>query len=145
MMRVVPLWTGLLVLVLVGLSIPKLFAPSTRVLLDAVRSLGPVSGWRCANVATYVYDPRHDARDSVLLAEPPEALIAATDPGATIERAEVSLRGGDAVVWTSRDGIQHVYVLTPGTLQAVGMPPDRLATCYAHQGAWRIVAEHALQ
>jgi hypothetical protein len=113
---------------------------------QAVRVLGPVSGWRCVNLATYVYDPRRESADSGLVAEQPEAAVLNVASGTEIERVEVSLRGSDAVVWTmSSSGEQRVFVLTPGSLSAVGTPADRPATCYAHQGAWQVVAEHGLQ
>jgi hypothetical protein len=144
-MRMVPLGAAVMVIVMLAASVPKLFAPSTTALLQAVRALGPVSGWRCANVATYVYDPRSEVRDQILLAEAPEAVVAASAPEVTVERAEVSLRGSDAVLWTTSGGDARVYVLTPGSVQAIGSAAERSATCYAHQGAWRIVAEHGLQ
>lgn len=146
MVRVVPVWSALLALVLLATNAPKLFAPQTALMLEAMRSLGPVSGWRCANLATYVYDPRHDTVDTRLLAEAPEAVVAAAYPEVTVERAEVSLRGGDAVLWTTTErGAQYVYVLSPGAAEAIGTPRTRPATCYADQRAWRVVAEHALQ
>jgi hypothetical protein len=144
-MRLVVLWTALLVIGLAAASLPKVFQPSTRSLLEAVQTLGPLSGWRCANLATYVYDPRREARDVTLVGDPPEDAVRALRSDAVVERAEISLRGGDAVLWTTLTSTvsaeRRVYVLTPGALQAVGDQP----TCYAHQGSWRIVAEHDLQ
>jgi hypothetical protein len=144
-MRLVLLGTAVFVVAMLATSLPKLFTPSTALLLEAVRSLGPVSGWRCTNLATYVYDPRHESADSTLLVEPPEVLVVARAPSAEVERVEVSLRGSDAVVSTTSGGERRVYVLTPGTMTAVGAPAERPATCYAHQGAWQVVAEHGLQ
>ncbi len=119
-------------------------------LLEAVRELGPLSGWRCARSATYVYDPRRERADSTLLAQPPEEVVTQAFPGVEIEKVEANLRGGDTVVWTrvavADDGLEldeaRVYVLSPGRLQTIG--PDRAMICNSHLADWKIVAEHAL-
>jgi len=115
-----------------------------------MRELGPLSGWRCARSATYVYDPRRERADSTLLAQPPEEVITQAFPGVEIEKVEANLRGGDTVVWTrvaiAADGLDldesRVYVLSPGRLQAIA--PDKAIICNSHLADWHIVAEHAL-
>jgi hypothetical protein len=136
----------ILVVVLVA-GVPRLMEPSTWVLLAAVRELGPLSGWRCAESATYVYDPRRERADGTLLAQPPEDLVRQTVPGVEIDQVEANLRGGDTVVWTrvalaDDSEERRVYVLTPGRLQSIA--PDKKAICNSHLADWRIVAEHAL-
>jgi hypothetical protein len=128
-------------------GVPRLMEPSTWVLLAAVRELGPLSGWRCAATATYVYDPRRERVDRTLLAQPPEDLVRQTVPGAEIDQVEANLRGGDTVVWTRvalADGSEEgrVYVLSPGRLQTIA--PEKKAICNSRLADWRIVAEHAL-
>ena len=136
-------------IVLLATSVPRLLTSDTVETLRAMRTLGPVAGWRCASLATYAYDPRTEPADPALLAEPPELVVAAAHPEVTIERSEVSLRGSDAVVWTSLDPRRadsaRVYVLSPAVRVAIGQPPDRPVTCYAHQAGWTIVAEHNLK
>ena len=138
------------VVVLLVAGVPRLMEPSTWVLLAAMRELGPLSGWRCARSATYVYDPRRERADSTLLAQPPEEVITRAFPGAEVEKVEANLRGGDTVVWTrvalAADGLDldeaRVYVLSPGRLQAIA--PDKPIICNSHLADWHIVAEHAL-
>jgi len=134
------------VLILAFVVVPRLFEPATWTLARAVRELGPISGWRCAQSA-YAYDPRRNRADTTLLAEPPEDVVNSAVPEVTVELVEADLHGGDTVVWSrlgpeEAGGPRRVYVLSPGRLLAVGDEPA--AICYAHLGDWRIVAEHAL-
>src|SRR5205814_651437 len=46
---------SLLLIVAVGVGSVK--DPTTVRTLHAMRELGPLSGWRCAQLATYVYEP----------------------------------------------------------------------------------------
>jgi hypothetical protein len=150
----------LLALLVVALSVPRLLDPSTLVLVQAIRELGPISGWRCAQSATYAYDPHRERPDATLLAEAPEDVLSSQAAyvdqarGARIEldRVEANLRGGETVVWTrvvAQDETEErrVYVLSPGRLQAVGSDLNRgqTAICYSQLGSWRIIGEHALQ
>jgi hypothetical protein len=126
---------------------PRLSDPSAQALFEAVRDLGPISGWRCVNNAIYAYDPRRDSGDSTLLSDAPEAVL----PGVQVERVEANLRDGDTVLWTRAallDGTEErrVYVLSPGRLQTISLDlaDGRIKICNSHLGAWHIVAEHAL-
>jgi hypothetical protein len=138
-------------LLLVG--VPRLFDPATVSLAEAIRQLGPVSGWRCARSATYAYDPRRDSPDPTLLADPPEQLLWDQVPHLQVERVEADLRGGDTVVWTRIVGEddshaeRRVYVLSPGRLQTIAFDPASggAAICNGHLGAWHIVGEHGLE
>jgi len=144
------LGAALTVVVLLVAGMPRVMEPSSWMLLAAVRELGPLSGWRCARSATYVYDPRRERADSTLLAQPPEQVITQAYPGVEIEKVEANLRGGDTVVWTrvavADDGLEldqaRVYVLSPGRLQSIA--PDKTMICNSHLADWHIVAEHAL-
>jgi hypothetical protein len=135
----------LLVLLLIVLGGQQAQQPSTARLIQAVRELGPISGWRCAASASYTYDPRHDSGDTTLLADAPEHTVTAV----VVDRVEVNLRGGDTTLWThvpTADGAQderRVYVLTPGQLRAIAASEDN-PICYSHLGNWRIIAEHRL-
>jgi hypothetical protein len=142
-------------LVLLGLlllGVVRLFEPATWALATAVRELGPVTGWRCAQSGTdYIYDPRRDRPDSGLLSEAPEELLSVAVPQVTVERVETNLRGGDSVVWArvgadDEGGQRRVYVLSPGRMQAVtfDFASGPATVCYSHLGDWRIIAEHAL-
>lgn len=132
---------------------PRLFEPPTLSLVQAMRQLGPISGWRCAQNTSYTYDPRRDSPDTTLLAEAPEQVLWNQLPDLQVERVEADLRGGDTVVWTrlvAADGTsleRRVYVLSPGRLQTVGFDLDSGWTtiCNTHLGAWHIVAEHGLE
>jgi hypothetical protein len=137
---------------LVAVGIARLFDPSTWVLFEAMRALGPISGWRCAQSPTYTYDPRHERADTTLLSESPEAVLAQTAPGLEIEKVEADLRGGDAVLWTTLatdDGIEvrRVYVLSPGRLQTVvyDLSDVRTTICTSHMADWQVVGEHSLE
>jgi hypothetical protein len=137
----------LLVVVLLVVGGTKLGEPSTVALLQAVRELGPVSGWRCASGATYSYDPRRDGGDSTLLSDAPEQAVT----NIVVERVEANLRGGDTILWSHLDADdgsveRRVYVLSPGQLRAVTLERDSAPTtiCYSHLGNWRIIAEHRL-
>jgi hypothetical protein len=146
MRLIVPFVAAVMVLVMAVSRVPLLFQPSTLALGEAVRELGPVAGWRCVFLATYVYDPSAEAPDSTLLEEAPETRLSQTVRGVKIERVEASLRGSDAVLWTTVDQQPRVYVLSPGSQQAIGRGIEgRAQTCFAHQRAWNIVAEHGLQ
>jgi len=134
-------------LAILSVGAQRLFEPATWTVVQAVRELGPVSGWRCAQSGVYVYDPRRDRADTTLLSEPPEDLLRVAVPEVTVERVDANLHGDDTVIWSrlgaeEDGGPRRVYVLSPGRLQAVGAGPG--AICYAHLGDWRIVAEHAL-
>jgi hypothetical protein len=134
---------------LLVVAMPRLAEPATLSLAQAMRDLGPISGWRCAQSASYVYDPRRDSPDQTLLAEAPELLLMDLE----VERVEANLRGGDTVIWTrgsareDEDRRQRVYVLSPGRLQTIGVDLDSgwTAICTSHLGDWHIVAEHALE
>lgn len=146
-MRWVPFGALVCALALVVVSVPKAASAHTAEVLQAMVALGPVSGWRCGNLATYAYDPRQQHPDAILLADAPEQTLTATYPEARVVRSEVSLRGSDAVLWTGSDtgSPTRAYVLTPSVREAVGHPSDRPATCYAHQGGWTLIAEQKLQ
>jgi hypothetical protein len=154
--------TTILALVLLALGAVRLLDPSSLALVQAVRQLGPISGWRCAHSATYSYDPNRERPDATLLAEAPEDALTSQaarldqDHGAQLEldRVEANLRGGDTVVWTRVVTQAHteerrvVYVLSPGRLHAVvgdNLDPGQAAICYSQLGSWRIIGEHALQ
>jgi hypothetical protein len=126
---------GLIVVVL--LTAPRLGDPQTWALAQAVRDLGPVSGWRCAVSPTYTYDPSHERRDSNLLAEAPEAAVLAQVPWLEIERVEADLRGGDALVTARGPEDRRIYVLAPGSLQSTSV-------CNAHLSHWQIVGEQEM-
>jgi hypothetical protein len=141
-----------LAILLLVVGVPSLFEPSTLSLAQAVRELGPISGWRCARNATYVYDPRRDSPDASLLSEAPEKVLWDQIPELQVERVEANLRSGDAVVWTrivgEDDAIveRRVYVLSPGRLQTIGIDRNSgwTAICNSHLGDWHIVAEHGV-
>ena len=142
---------ALALLAVLILGIPRLFEPSTWVLLEAVRALGPISGWRCAHGPTYTYDPRREHADTTLLSQPPEDLVTQTISGAEVEKVEANLRSGDASVWTrvaNDDGSlqARVYVLSPGRLQRITFDLAAVPTtiCNSNLADWSIVAEHAL-
>jgi hypothetical protein len=143
----------MILLAVAALGVPRLFEPSTLVLARAVLDLGPISGWRCAQSAPYVYDPHRERPDSTLLVDAPEDTLRATVARLEVDRVEASLQGGDTVTWTrvlaedQSDEERRVYVLSPGRLQAIGNDPKqgRIAICYSQLGDWRIVAEHGLQ
>jgi hypothetical protein len=138
---------------LLVVALPRLAEPATLSLAQAMRDLGPISGWRCAQSASYVYDPRRDLPDQTLLAEAPELLLVDQVADLEVERVEANLRGGDTVIWTrssareEEDPRQRVYVLSPGRLQTIGVALDSgwTAICTSHLGDWHIVAEHALE
>jgi hypothetical protein len=129
---------------------PHLFEPHTWMLLRATRELGPISGFRCAQQQTYTYEPARQRPDDSLLADPPEATLLAEHPLVEVDRVEVNLHGGDAVVWTHAAGTTDddvvVYVLSPGRLRPVTFDSvDGLVTlCDSHLGAWQIVGEQSL-
>ncbi len=125
--------------------------PATWALAYAVRELGPVSGWRCAQSDAYVYDPRRDGADSGLIDDAPEDLLKSVAPDQTAERVEVNLRDGETTVWTrlgveEDGGPQRVYVLSPGRVRAVIFEyfNSKSNLCTAHLGDWQVVAEHTL-
>ncbi len=138
---------GLMILAVLVIAGQRLLDPATWTLAQAVRDLGPISGWRCAHRGAYVYDPRRDRTDSTLLSEAPEDIVRVAVPEVTVERVEADLKSGETVVWSrigaEKDGgPRRVYVLSPGRLQAIA--DGSAAICYAHLGDWRIVAEHTL-
>ncbi len=133
------------------LGVQKALEPMSWGLAQAVRELGPIGGWRCAQSEAYVYDPRRERADSQLIAEAPENVVSSVAPELTAEKVEVNLRGGEAVVWSrigaeEDGGPQRVYVLSPGRMQAVTFEyfNSKGTLCMAHLGDWQIVAEHTL-
>lgn len=136
-------------LLLVGLvvGVPRLLDAHTWTLVQAVRDLGPLAGWRCAEMATYVYDPTHERPDSTLLSEAPEARVLAQVPWLEVDRVEANLRGGDTLV-SAHGSVEpgslerRVYVLSPGRLQTVVVDDARV--CNVHLSDWQIVGEHEL-
>lgn len=142
---------GLCALVLVGFGGRQAFNPSTWRLAEAVADLGPISGWRCAQSRTYVYDPRSDRRDTTLVSAAPEAIVRQAVPGAQVERVEVDLQIGQAVASAQvvqADGTEatRVYVLSPGRLRATTFDEAgaRVTVCDSHLSDWHIVGEQAL-
>jgi hypothetical protein len=139
----------LLVLAGVVLGASASSSRSGRRLSVAVATLGPLSGWRCAQTTPYTYDPRREQADRTLLAEPPERLVPSD---VEVERVEANLRGGDTVLWThvvgadGSSGEQRVYVLSPGQLRAVDLEigPGEREVCHSQLGNWEIVGEHGL-
>jgi hypothetical protein len=107
-------------------------SPSTT--LEVMAELGPLDGWRCLHEISYVYEPRWPHFDRGLLAESPESMLRDVD----VERVELALRTGEAVVWARAGERQRVYVLEPGRLQLTG------PGCVAHLADWRITGEHAI-
>ncbi len=143
--------TALLVLVALVALAPRLLDPQTWILAQAVLRLGPVSGWRCAESSTYVYDPAQDQVDSTLLSDPPEDQVLSRVPWFEVDQVEANLRGGDTLVSVrsaSSDGAEErrVYVLSPGKLQAVNVVllGGEATLCNAHLGNWQIVGEQEL-
>jgi hypothetical protein len=143
--------TALFLLVVLVLGVPRLIDPQTWILLQAVRDLGPVSGWRCAASSTYVYDPGHDRPDATLLEEPPEARVLAQVPWLEVDSVEANLRGGDTLVAThtpveAAGDERRVYVLSPGRLQTVSVAVlgGERSVCNVHLGDWQIVGEQEL-
>jgi hypothetical protein len=138
----------------VGLAV--LQQPPYAELGEAVRDLGPIAGWRCAQqTASYTYEPRHGGGDVALFDEPPEEAVARLRPGFEVERVEVNLHSGETVVWTTvpgggdvQDGqrAQRVFVLAPGRLRTVSLNRNGtpVPVCDSHLGDWQIVGEHAL-
>ena len=142
---------ALAVLAVLVLGVPRLFEPSTWVLMEAVRVLGPISGWRCAHGPTYTYDPRREQADTTLLSQPPEDAVSLTVSGIEVDNVEANLRSCDTSVCTQAvrdDGSAEarVYVLSPGRVQRITseLAPVPTTICNSHLGDWRIVAEHAL-
>jgi hypothetical protein len=139
------------VLLLVGA--PRLFEPATWTMAQAMRQLGPISGWRCAQNTPYTYEPRRGSPDATLLAEAPEQLLEDQVPDLQVDRVEADLHGGDTVVWTrlvAADDTtieRRVYVLSPGRLQSIGIDLDSgwAMICNSHLGGWHIVAEHGME
>src|SRR5215471_409087 len=117
-----------------------LIDPQTWMLAQAVSTLGPVSGWRCARSATYVYDPARERPDTTLVTDRPEDTVFEQVPMFEVDSVEVNLRGGDTLVSVhamgTEDDDRRVYVLSPGKLQGVSVGTSTL--CNAHLGAWRI-------
>jgi hypothetical protein len=145
----VRLGAALLLLAALAAGVPKLFEPATWVLLATVRQLGPVSGWRCAASASYIYDPTRERADTTLVSDPPEALVAEQLGDRELDYVEIDLRGGDSLVWTRAVGAEdrRVYVMSPGMLQpitTVDASGRSRTICNSHLGDWRIVEEHAL-
>jgi hypothetical protein len=137
------------VLVLVALAVRVASEPSSALVVEAMRELGPISGWRCAQGArgAYVYDPRRERPDSTLFAERPEVVIQRAIDGVEVERVEADLRGGDTVVWSLVAAQRRVYVLSPGRQRAIGLDlvAGRAAICQSELGDWQVVAEHTLE
>jgi hypothetical protein len=142
---------ALVLLVVILAAVPRLLDPQTWILVQAVRDLGPVTGWRCAESSTYVYDPSRERADSTLLSEPPEARVLAQVPWLEVDRVEANLRGGDTLV-SAHAAIEpgaderRVYVLSPGRLQTVtvSLLGRQTSLCNAHLSDWQIVGEQEL-
>lgn len=137
---------ALIVILALAFGATRVLDPHTWVLAQAVAALGPISGWRCAQLDRYVYDPNREQPDATLLAEAPEARLRAEAPAFEIVRVEASLRGGDTLVSVRAPTLsgeeRRVYVLSPGRLQAI---TDGQATlCNAHLADWQIVGEQSL-
>jgi len=134
-LRFVPL------LVVIGL----VAAAQNGALLTAVGALGPAGGWRCAQSAQYVYDPRHDRADAALLGEAPEQLVPSD---VQVVRVEVGLRGADTTVWTRPPEAppaalpNRVFVLSAGVMKPVTLGPQTI--CNAHLGSWKLIGEQDL-
>src|SRR5262245_43827509 len=109
------------VLVLVALAVRVASEPSSAIVVEAIRELGPVSGWRCAQGGAYVYDPRRERPDSLLFATRPEVIIQRAIEGVEVERVEADLHGGDTVVWSHVAAQRRVYVLSPGRQRTIGL------------------------
>src|SRR5205807_2628411 len=88
---------GLMTLAVLAVGVQRLFEPAHWSLAQAVRELGPFSGWRCTLSGPYVYDPRRDRADTTLLSEPPEEMLRVAVPEVSVERVEANLQGGDTV------------------------------------------------
>ena len=138
---------ALLLLIVLAAVLSRLVVPQTWVLFEAVRDLGPIAGWRCAQSVTYSYDPTRERPDSTLLSEAPEARVLAQVPWFEVDHVEANLRGGDTLVSAhgamEPGGPEHrVYVLSPGRLQTVFVDETRL--CNVHLSDWQIVGEQEL-
>jgi hypothetical protein len=127
---------------------PRLLDPETWIVLQTMRDLGPLSGWRCASSETYVYLPETERPDSTLLSDPPEARVLAQGPWLQIDRVEANLRGGDTLVSVhapldDNGEDRRVYVLSPGKLQTitVNVLGHQATPCNAHLSDWHIVGE----
>jgi hypothetical protein len=140
----------LVLLVMLTAGVPRLFDPETWLLLDAVRDLGAISGWRCVH-STYVYDPNHEQPDSVLLVDRPEAVVLDQIPGVAVDTVAVDLHGGEALL--SAHGLgpvlrdeRLVYVLSPGRFRSLTVEEGtaRTTICNAALGDWKIVGEQNL-
>jgi hypothetical protein len=138
---------ALLLLVVLVAGVPRLFDVQTWLLVHAVRELGPIPGWRCAQAMSYVYDPAREQRDSTLLSEAPEALVLEHEPWLEVDQVEADLHGGDTLVSVhgslEAGGTERrMYVLSPGSLQSVVFNQTRV--CNVHLGNWQIVGEQEL-
>ena len=115
--------------------------------LRAIRELGVLAGIRCLQGATYVYDPRREQADQGLIADKPEQTVLAQAPGLEIERVEVQLRQGEAVI-SARDSARRrrVFVLAPGRLRSITREAGSEIhnVCVSQLGEWRIIGDHAL-
>ena len=77
-------------------------------------------------------------------------------PGVEVERVEVNLHSGEAVVWTTSapaeggdaggQRSQRVFVLAPGRLRTISLSRNGtpVPVCDSHLGDWQIIGEHAL-
>jgi hypothetical protein len=139
--------SALLLLIVVVAAVPRLLDPQTWVLVQAVRDLGPIAGWRCAQSVTYTYDPTHERPDSTLLSEAPETRVLAQVPWLEVDHVEANLRGGDTLV-SAHGSVEpggperRIYVLSPGRLQTVFVNDSRV--CNVHLSDWQIVGEQEL-
>jgi hypothetical protein len=115
--------------------------------LRAIRELGVLAGIRCLQGSMYVYDPRREQADQGLIADKPEQTVLAQAPELEIERVEVQLRHGEAVV-SARDSARQrrVFVLLPGHLRSITREADSEIhnVCVSQLGDWRIIGDHAL-
>jgi hypothetical protein len=145
------LGAAVILVVLAIAAFLRLFEPRTGMLLSAMRQLGPISGWRCVESPTYVYDPSQERPDAALLGAPPEGVILDQVPGVAVDSVEVDLRGGEAVVSAHVVGPESnderlVYVLTPGRQHAVTVDVGTASStiCNSQLSEWKIVGEHHL-
>jgi hypothetical protein len=140
-----------LLLVVLVVGVPRLMDPQSWILAQAVLALGPLSGWRCAQSATYVYDPSQEQPDGTLLSERPEVAVLEKVPWLEVTEVDANLRGGDTLVKVhgiNPDGGEdrRVYELSPGRLQGVTVSVlgGQGTLCNAHLASWQIVGEQEL-
>lgn len=121
----------------------------TLAMVQAYRQLG-MSGPRCARHPLTTYDPGSGSPDPVLVANPPEEIVAVTLAGHdfVVEQVQVYHRAAHAMARVRfRDGNGHEEVhrltLIAGRARAVSLslPQGPLLICYAGAGDWQIVKD----